>query len=560
MFGRDDEIEMDDEELQRYAAAFGKVARQLLDKGAAAAEQKAKWFKYRDDPIGFFRDVLGVEPWESADPNQSGQADLLRAIRAHDKVATKSGQKTSKSCTAVGISLWWSATRVEAQVVMTAPSFDQIKNVLWLEMERQNRPRVEGAVDANGDPVQPPYRDSLEKVLGISIPLDPATGIKFPVTGNTIKGKSSNTPERMAGTSSPNLLYIIDEGSGYANEMYEAVLGNLTGGGKLFVISNPTQTSGWFFDLFMDRPADWKLLTLNSENTPNVRAGKRIIPGVATLETIKAWRANAGADYMNNPFYMVRVLGMFPPQGSNSVISMTVLERASANWQAADSLTEPAMLVIGVDVARQGDDTTVLWPVRGFHAFEPVSVPKSMNESHMLAGEIIKLARQLRISAEDVRVNIDANGLGWGPTDALRFSKAVADEGWLHVSALVTGEKADSEDQHVNLRTQLWFGCADWLKGGGRIPKNDRVTKELLSATYSFDARGRLKVEPKDMMKLSLGGKSPDFADALCMAVYRGPRGRPYDFSYDAAPDPRHSGGVQGAWDDVDGNRNEGWG
>lgn len=557
----DDDCDMDEEELAQFAAACAKVGRELLDTGRKAQEHRARWFKYRDDPIGFFREVLGVEPWESADPNQSGQADLLRAIRDFDKVACKSGQKTSKTNSAVGIALWWACTREDARVVLTAPSFTQVKDVLWKEMARLNKEREEGAVDANGDPIQPPYRPTLEKLFGISIPLDPATGIIFPDTGNDIKGKSTNTPERMAGTSSPNLLFIIDEGSGYPNDIYEAVLGNLTGGGKLFVISNPTQTSGWFFDLFMDQPVDWKLITLNSENTPNVRAGKRIIPGVATLETIQAWRANAGADYANNPFYMVRVLGMFPPQGSNSVISMTVLERASANWKREDGFTEPATLVIGVDVAREGDDTTVIWPVRGYHAFAPIAVPKGLNESHQLAGEIIKVARELRISAEEVRVNIDANGLGWGPTDALRFSKAVQDEGWLHISSLVTGEKADTEDQHVNLRSQLWFGCAAWLKEGGRLQKDGRVIKELLSATYSFDARGRLKVEPKALMKLALGGRSPDYADALCMAVYRGPRGAVYVPSYTAAHDPRHEGPQMANLGNTDGGHDIGeWG
>jgi phage terminase large subunit len=549
----DDAYDMDPDELVDFQRRALRIMRSITEDAA----KKDRFFKYRDDPIGFFKDILGVEPWESEDPNQSGQADLLRAIVTHDKVAAKSGQKTSKTCSAVGIALWWAATRRDATVVMTAPSFTQIKDVLWTELQRQNMPRVEGTKDANGDLLRPPYRDSLEKVLGVTIPLDPATGVKFPETGNKITGKSTNTPERMAGTSSPNLLFIIDEGSGYANEIYEAVLGNLTGGGKLFVISNPTQTSGWFYDLFIDQPEGWKLFTLNSENTPNVRAGRRVIPGVAERKTIEEWRARAGADYMNNPFYLVRVLGMFPPQGSNSVISMTVLERASAKWKPDVAEQEPGGLVIGVDVARQGDDTTVVWPIRGHYAYEPTALPRTSFEGGAIAGEIIRIASACRISAEDVRVNIDASGLGWSPVDFLRRSQACQD-GWLHVSSLVVGEVADTEDQHVNLRTQLWFGCAEWLKEGGKLRKNERVIKELLSATYAFDARGRLKVEPKDMMKLTLGGKSPDYADALCMAVYRGPRGAIVNYSYDAAPDPRHTDSKGDGWDDnVGGGR---WG
>jgi hypothetical protein len=92
------------------------------------------------------------------------------------------------------------------------------------------------------------------------------------------------------------------------------------------------------------------------------------------------------------------------------------------------------------------------------------------------------------------------------------------ERGELDVVPVNVAEAATSEGYH-RLRDQLWFGLLDWLKEGGAIPDDPKLFSELVAPTYFFDARGRQEVEEKDAIKKRLR-RSPDRADALCLAVF----------------------------------------
>jgi hypothetical protein len=82
-------------------------------------------------------------------------------------------------------------------------------------------------------------------------------------------------------------------------------------------------------------------------------------------------------------------------------------------------------------------------------------------------------------------------------------------------------ERSDEEDVFHNLRAQLWFGLAEWLKEGGSLPPSVLgLDAELLEPRYKFDVRGRRQIESKDDIKKRNGGRSTDLADAACLAVY----------------------------------------
>jgi hypothetical protein len=100
-------------------------------------------------------------------------------------------------------------------------------------------------------------------------------------------------------------------------------------------------------------------------------------------------------------------------------------------------------------------------------------------------------------------------------------------QGKLYVCDLAASSAPDleHEDEYLNLRAQLWFGLNDWLKAGGSLPKDDELVQELLAPTYKFAPKGQQQVESKDDIKKKIG-RSPDRADAACLAVYRGRVGR----------------------------------
>lgn len=487
---------------------------------------------YVDDPVGFFIEVLGVEPWEK-------QADILRAVAVHPRVAVRSGHKCGKSMSCVGLALWWICTRPRGKVVMTAPSADQVKDILWPELVKW-LPKVSASL----------------RITDKDVPKDPATGVRL-ADGRAIFGRTSNKPERMAGISGDQILFIIDEASGYDDSLYEPLEGNTAGGAHVVAISNPTRTVGWFYQAFKagtrdltPEPAndnDWgtpewdeaedkrqryRLIHINSEETPNACNPDKSthVQGLAERAYIVKMRRDCGPDYEQSAVYLVRVKGEFPTQATDSVIGLGVVNAAVERWVPADTeaalaLAHDGELTIGVDVARFGGDETVLQPVRGNYAWRPTVLSKV--DGPTVAEAVVELARELRRAPHQrVRVCVDGIGVGAAVVDSLRTHEATR-RGELAIIDVDVSMESDDGD-HSTLRSQLWFGAAEWLKAGGAIPDDERLTSELLAPTYTFDTRSRKKVASKAEMKLVLK-RSPDRADALCLAVYRG-KGRAYAY------------------------------
>ncbi len=439
----------------------------------AATNLVSRW----NDPVAFAREALGV----SLAPDQE---QLLRAPRDFVRTACRSGQKTGKSTGLAIIALWWPLTRPRGRVAITAPAYHQLKNIIWPEVGRLYR----GA--------RFPIGGTLHK--------DPASGLELP-NDRGIICLSTDKPERIAGLSGANILFLVDEGSGYPDELWEPILGNMAGGGRLLTTGNPTRTSGPFYDAFA-APEFWHLLHLSSENTPNVIAGRTVIPGLATRDWVEERRREWGEE---SAAYQVRVLGNFPTQADNAVIPLALVQAAQAREAPAGG-----DLVLGVDVARFGDDESVIQPRRGYRAFDAIAT--SGLDLVQLAGKVLDVARTYRRDArEAVTVNVDEIGVGGGLVDLLRANHSAE----LQVTGVNVAERATSEG-FARLRDQVWFSCREWLKEGGAIPDDPKLFSELVAPTYSFDAQGRQRVESKDEIKKRLK-RSPDRADALCLSVYR---------------------------------------
>lgn len=433
--------------------------------------------RYRDDPVGFARDVLGMTLWD-------GQEAMLRAVQTQRKTAVRSGHKIGKSTGAAAIALWRTLAREDARTVITAPTNHQVKNIIWRELRRWHERAA-----LPGEPA-----------------LDPGTGYQY--RRSEVIGLTTNEPERMAGVSGADLLYIVDEASGYDEAIFEAIEGNMAGGGRLLLISNPTQTSGTFYRAFTTERHLWHGLHISSTATPNAREGRIVIPGLATREWIEEKRGQWGP---NSPLYQVRVEGNFPAQAANAVIGLAVVETAQARWE---ELPDDAPLRLGVDVARFGDDATIIQPVRGDRALPAREFRQFDNVE--VAGFVVETARLLRRGEERVRVKVDDGGLGGGVVDVLRHSEEARRLG-LVILPVNAGEGA-TDPAYMRRRDELWFGLRDWLKTGG-IPDDALLAADLVSPTYTFAPSGRLVVESKKDLKKRLG-RSPDHADALALAVY----------------------------------------
>jgi len=441
---------------------------------------KNPYAKYKDDPVGFFEEVLGLKVW-------SKQKIVLESIRDSDKVAVKAGRKVSKSNTIAGVSIWWTVAR-RGRVLMTSSSAAQIKSILWYELS------------------------TLAPKVVLKVPLEPSTGIRDELGKLIIEGRSADKRENMQGYSGADVLYIADETSGIKGEMLEALEGNLAGGGKIAYFSNPTQTSGRFYEVFHPPVRDeWCCITISSRESPNI-TGEMYIPGLATQEWISSTEREYGED---SPYVECHIDGKFPSQASGSVIPLSVVDAAKARY-AETEFTDA--LKIGIDVARYGDDESVIQPVAGLKTMPP-KVIHSMDGIEV-AGHAIQIMHQLREKGfkQKITVNVDVIGYGSSCFDHLNKSDQRTILNYevfpIDVQELATNEK------YARLRDQIWFSLADWLAEGGAIHHDVKLDPELLAATYGFDVQGRYKVDPKDDVKKIIK-RSPDRADALGLAVYK---------------------------------------
>jgi pimeloyl-ACP methyl ester carboxylesterase len=163
----------------------------------------------------------------------------------------------------------------------------------------------------------------------------------------------------------------------------------------------------------------------------------------------------------------------------------------------------PAPLVFGLDVARFGDDRTVLIQRRG-RVLEDILIRRGQDLMRT-ASETAEAINRRRPQA----VFVDAVGLGAGVVDRLRQLGH-------RVLGINSGSKALNPDKFVNLKAEMWSKMRDWLAESAVIPDRPELRDDLLAPRYDFDHAGRLKIESKDDLKERVRF-STDLADALAL-------------------------------------------
>lgn len=193
----------------------------------------------------------------------------------------------------------------------------------------------------------------------------------------------------------------------------------------------------------------------------------------------------------------------FTAGSANALISVELAEEASRRHYRPEQY-EFAPKVIGVDVARQGDDRSVIFRRQGLVSFEPkiLRLPDSM----AIAASV---AEQIRSWEPDAVFVDGTGGYGAGVIDRLRQL------GFEVIEVQFGGRALDQRFQ--NKRVEMYWGVAEWLKAGGSIPVMPELKVELCAPTYDHDnARGVMRLESKDSIKDRMGW-SPDLADALAL-------------------------------------------
>jgi hypothetical protein len=396
-----------------------KAIRRLLTTGTTGdKETDRKFVAMIQDPVKFARGVLGHHVW-------SKQAEILTAVAQHPRVAVKACHGSSKTFAAAEAALYWATLHRDGIVITTAPTFEQVKNVLWREIHKS----------LVGSELGYPKPNLTELRLSRS---------------NYILGWSTNEGVRFQGLHG-HVLFIIDEAPGVEAEIWQAIEGARAGGEvHVLALGNPTITGGPFYDAFIQGRTTWKTITIDAFETPNLEG--------LTLEMLRDLPAGLPADnsvfhfnprpYLvgrrwvyekfwewgeQSPLWQARVRGQFPTQSEDALISLAWLESARA--PAVDT---GERVVAGIDVAGPGKDETVVTVRCG-----DVILEQGFWADADARGHVVHLLNKWRRRLETV--NVDSIGIGYN------FGMHLRDLGFpvklINVSERLTQLRAISQSQ-----------------------------------------------------------------------------------------------------------------
>jgi ribosomal protein L37AE/L43A len=455
------------------------------------------------DPDLFAKTYLKTDLWYT-------QIDILNALlQPQARVAVKACHASSKTFTAAIAVLWFLARYQEVVVVTTAPTWGQVERLLWGE--------IHSALSRSCFPYSDAPNYTANKAALILGPKRIAYGLATSVT-------KSDEGVKFQGIHAENVLIILDEAPGIEPKIWEAIEGARAGGNvRLLAIGNPTISSGPFHDAFSNNRSGWKTFTISAFDTPNLK-GIYTLDKLGTKEpgdlleateeelkkdvlpylTKRSWVKEKYYEWgPGHPLWEARVLGNFPKQSADALMSLTWLEMAGLS-----QLVGIGKFKAGLDVAGPGEDETSLTIRRGgeivFHKQWNFSDPR---------GEVVRALNDFQDLHKDKveNINVDVIGIGDG------IYHHLLDCGFPVVGINVCETAGDSE-KYFNLKAEAYWGLRLRFQVGEISGLTDEKTiGQLAGIRYKSTPKGQIQIESKEDAS-KRGVHSPDRAESVMLA------------------------------------------
>jgi len=443
------------------------VSRALLE------HARAKLLRWRERPIEMVVEEFRVEP-------QVWQADVLTAFAAPDvqRIAMKACKGPGKTAVEAWCILNFLVTRPSPKIICTSITEGNLNTNLWPEL-------------AKWIGMSQFFREVLEWTkTRVALREDPENW--FAVARSWPKQADPEAQANaLAGVHADYVMAVADESGGYPQAVMttlEAVLSSCIEG-KVIQGGNPTHTTGPLYRACTIDKALWTVVTITGDPDDPKRS-----PRVGLK-----WAREEIARYgRENPWVMVNVLGQFPPSSINALLGVEDVDKAMKVHLRTDEY-DHMQKRLGVDVARFGDDRSVIFPRQGLASFKPVIMRHQRTTS--IAARTFEASR--RWGAELIFVD-DTGHWGHGVIDNLVVAGAP-------VHPVIYNDKA-IDPRYKNRRAEFWMKGADAIKAGAALPPIPDMVGELTEPTYTF-LNGVFQLEEKAQVKARLG-RSPDLADA----------------------------------------------
>jgi len=487
----------------------------------------AKIIEWQKSPIAYIKDIWGLvpqkikpdkaeevkeyilscrlediveshfEPFVKGENITWQQCVILWAIelalegKAPARISVKSGHGIGKSSCFAWLILWYLTCFLESQIPCTAPTSEQMHDVLWKELSIWINKMPKAFSDK--------FMWSTDYVR-----INEAPQSWFA----RAKTARKENPEALAGVHGEYVMMCIDEASGIPEVIFRTAEGALTNANTLVIMaSNPTRLLGYFYDTHHLDAENWQNLSFNSEESPIVES---------TYCERMAQKHGIDSDE-----YRIRVLGLFAREDAiDNKGYVPLLSEKDLRFTTDDTLIGHKKL--GVDPAGEGSDKTE-WVARdNFRAMNVAT--EALSTSKGIALNTLTLMTYMDITGDNVW--IDNFGVG------ANVSAEIALAGKVRTNAVNVGRKTGGENQiegvkmvevkqvddleFANLRAKAYWDMREWIIKGGMLVGDLDKWRQLLTIRYCRDGQGKIKIMSKELMRKE-EVDSPDKADALML-------------------------------------------
>lgn len=529
---------------------------------------------YQKDPVSFFKDELKIEIIPD---------DLIKiaeSVRDNKITVVMSATGTGKTFIAAALALWHYKCFPKSQTVaVAAPPEINLKDKLWAELVDfilKNRKLFK-----KDKILSLKITDDINLNKNIDIDDEENSGKHF-IAGKTIPtaGSVEERESKFSGQHADFLFFINDESDAIPDEVFRGEDGCLSGdGSKQLNMFNPKRKSGWIYELIKKGMAN--VIVMSAFNHPNVITGKNLIPGAVSrdkvVERIHSWtvplkddetptaecfeipsflvgkvaKSPSGNDYppleagwrrVTNSAFSYKVLGLYPSNTENSLISETDIDKAISRWKLyvaehGANVTKGMKCILGMDVADEGADSSCVAKkygnfIAGFEQWRGIDLDLSSD----------KLAK-IYASCDAAQANVEADGIGaaispkvarmyyWrcDNKECESFGETYLDNNIYqcpvchkdmtrcHMNArkVYVSSPSDKKTEFGKLhliRDELAWRVAEWLKKdpSAMIPDDPDLKEEMLAFDFWEDSNnGKIKVTDKKTIKKRLK-RSPD--------------------------------------------------
>ena len=436
--------------------------------------------RWREDPVSFVREEFKAEP-------DDWQVELLRAFADPNKrrIAMKACKGPGKT-TGLAWCCWnYLATRPHPNIAATSITSDNLGDGLWKEMAKWQM---------KSEFLKSAFIWTKTRIVA----RDHAATWWMSARTWSKSADQSQQADTLAGLHADYMMFILDEAGGIPSSVMAAAEAGLATGieCKILMAGNPTHLDGPLYAACTNERHLWFVLEITGDPDAPNRA-KRIDIRWAREQIEKYGR--------DNPWVLVNVFGKFPPSSINTLLGPEEVTDAMKRHLTEDSYSW-AQKRLGVDVARFGDDRTVIFPRQGLASFRPVQMRHARGSavSVDIATRVIMAKSKW---GSEIEVFDDTVGWAHGAIDYMVANGYSPLPVAFHTPAF--------NPRYKNRRAEMWFEMAEWIKKGGALPNIPELVSELTTPTYTFIG-GKFQIEDKDQIKDRIG-RSPDLADALAL-------------------------------------------